>query len=224
MNDDYKESLNPQKGFIWRIVHIKNLPWIFDNGLHCGNSPIKAEKWHSIGNAELIRKRAERPVPAGPKGFLNDYVPFYFTPFSPMLLNIHTGRGVQKQPMEDIVFLVSTVYKIKEHPLQYVFTDCHAYCEWAKFYTDLKDLNQIDWPIIQQRNFSRDPNNIGKTERYQAEFLVHQSCPISAIMGIICYSDTIKERIENLVNSHGVSLRVLSRRRWYFYNDQLRTR
>ncbi len=30
-------SLNPEKALIWRIVHRDNLPWILDNGLHCGN-------------------------------------------------------------------------------------------------------------------------------------------------------------------------------------------
>ena len=40
MTYDYSNTLNPNKGLIWRIVHIANLPWIFANGLHSGNSPI----------------------------------------------------------------------------------------------------------------------------------------------------------------------------------------
>jgi hypothetical protein len=30
-------NLNPEKALIWRIVHRDNLPWILDNGLHCGH-------------------------------------------------------------------------------------------------------------------------------------------------------------------------------------------
>jgi len=62
------EKLNPQKALIWRIVHINNIPWILENGMHCGNSNIQCENWISIGNAELINKRASHPVPIPPKG------------------------------------------------------------------------------------------------------------------------------------------------------------
>lgn len=86
-------SLNSDKALIWRIVHRDNLPWILDHGLHCGNGAALAPNWVSIGNPELIDKRATHPVPLPPGGFLNDYVPFYFTPFSVMMKNIHSGRS-----------------------------------------------------------------------------------------------------------------------------------
>lgn len=70
-------NLNPEKALIWRIVHRDNLPWILANGLHCGNSPVKAPDWINIGNPELISKRASHPVPQAPGGVLNDYIPFY---------------------------------------------------------------------------------------------------------------------------------------------------
>ena len=63
-------SLNPEKALIWRIVHRDNLPWILDNGLHCGNSAVKAPDWVNIGNPELIDKRANHPVPLPPGGLL----------------------------------------------------------------------------------------------------------------------------------------------------------
>lgn len=40
MAHDYRVSLNPQKALIWDIVHRNNIPWILDNGLRCGNSPV----------------------------------------------------------------------------------------------------------------------------------------------------------------------------------------
>lgn len=78
---DYSANLNPEKALIWRIVHRDNIPWILDNGLHCGNSQVQAANWINIGNPELIGKRAGHPVPVGMGGTLHDYVPFYFTPF-----------------------------------------------------------------------------------------------------------------------------------------------
>ncbi len=55
-------------------------PWILDNGLHCGNSPVQAANWINIGNPELIGKHAGHPVPVGTGGTLRDYVPFYLPP------------------------------------------------------------------------------------------------------------------------------------------------
>lgn len=93
MSKNHSDTLNKEKALIFRIVHINNLPWIVQNGLHCGNSSVLSSNWEHIGNPELIAKRGAHEVSVGPKGVLNDYVPFYFTPFSPMLLNIKTGRG-----------------------------------------------------------------------------------------------------------------------------------
>lgn len=57
MPNHYGE-LNPEKALIFRIIHRDNLPWVLDNGLYCGNSTVRAPHWVSIGNPELISKRA----------------------------------------------------------------------------------------------------------------------------------------------------------------------
>ena len=100
-------KLNSENAYIWRIVHRDNLPWIFDNGLHCSNSATQSPTWVNIGNEDLIGRRSHRVVPLQPGGTLSDYVPFYFTPFSPMMYNIHTGvGGVKQRKNDEIVILV----------------------------------------------------------------------------------------------------------------------
>jgi len=210
-------SLNPEKALIWRIVHRDNLPWILDNGLHCGNGGAKHAGWVSIGNPELIDKRANHPVPVPPAGFLNDYVPFYFTPFSPMLRNIHTGwGGIRQRPNEEILILVSSLPHIAKQGLRFLFTDSHAYYQWANFYSDLADLDKIDWPILQQRDFKRDPEDPAKFERYQAEALIHGHVPVTGLLGIVCYTDPLKQRIEQEVRNRSLNLPVYARTGWYF--------
>ncbi len=169
-----------------------------------------------IGNSELISKRANHRVPVIPNGVLNDYVPFYFTPFSVMMKNIHSGRGVQQRPNEDIVILVSSLPKIIQCGLPFVFTDSHVYYSWAEFYTDISDLNKIDWPILQARDFKRDVDDPAKFERYQAEALIHQQCPISGLLGMICYNDQVRLELNNQLSQRGLQLDVHARREWYF--------
>ena len=213
---NHYSNLNSEKALIWRIVHRDNLAWILDNGLHCGNSGIRSANWVDIGNPELIDKRSNHPVPLPPAGVLGDYVPFYFTPFSVMMMNIHSGRGVIQRKNKEIVILVSSIPKIKKKGLDYVFTDGHAYCQWADFYNDDKDLNKIDWSILQRRDFARDPDDPAKLDRYQAEALIHQSCPVSSLLGIVCYTESMKNSIEKLLKKRGLKLKVYARKEWYF--------
>lgn len=210
-------KLNLEKALIWRIVHRDNLPWILDNGLHCGNSTVKAPGWTSIGSQELIDKRSNHPVSIEPGGMLNDYVPFYFTPFSPMLRNIQSGwGGVQRRQNEEIVILVSSLRHVAKQGLSFLFTDSHAYYQWANFYSDLSDLNKIDWPLLQRRDFKRDPEDPAKFERYQAEALVHKYLPVDGLHGIVCYTEIMKQRIEKEIQDRKLNLPVHVRTEWYF--------
>jgi len=211
-------ELKPEKALIFRIIHRDNLPWVLDNGLYCGNSAVRAPNWVSIGNPELISKRATHPVQLPPGGHLNDYVPFYFTPFSPMLLNIKSGRaGITQRGNDEIVILVSSLRRVAaDASLRWLFTDSHAYYQWANYYDDLQHLDQIDWPILQARDFKRDPDDPAKFERYQAEALVHQHMPVSALLGVVCYTPALKQHIEQQVAARGLKLAVYARPGWYF--------
>jgi hypothetical protein len=127
-------NLNPEKALIWRIVHRDNLPWIWENGLHCGNSTVSSPVWVNIGDPELTDKRATHPVPLAPGGVLNDYVPFYFTPFSVMMKNIHSGwGGIVRRANEEIVILVSSLPHLRDRDIPFLFTDRHAYYQWANY-------------------------------------------------------------------------------------------
>jgi hypothetical protein len=210
------KNLNPEKALIWRIVHRDNLSWILDNGLHCGNSAVKAPGWMNIGNPELTDKRASHRVPLPPGGFLNDYVPFYFTPFSVMLKNIHSGRSVQRRDNEEILIFVSSLPHVASQGLPFLFTDSHAYYQWSNYFDDLRQLDKVDWALLQRRDFKRDPDDPAKFERYQAEALIHQHCPVSGLLGIVCYTEKMKMGIEHALKQKGLSLPVYARTGWYF--------
>jgi len=209
-------NLNPEKALIWRIVHRDNLPWILDNGLHCASSEVQAAQYVNIGNVDLIDKRRTRVVPIAPAGCLSDYVPFYFTPFSVMMKNIHSGWSVQRRNNDEIVILVSSLHRVAELGLPFVFTNAHAYPDWTDYYSDLANLHEIDWSILQRRDFKRDPDDPRKMERYQAEALIHHHLPITGLLGIMCYTDAMKERIEQDVAARGLTLSVHARPGWYF--------
>jgi len=211
------ELLSPEKALIFRITHVNNIPWILTNGLYCSSSGHADPNYTPIGNAEIITRRARRIVPIPPGGTLADYVPFYFTPFSPMLLNIKTGRnGVTQRPMSEIAILVSSLPELQMQAIPFVFTDRHAVLEPAEFHSTMDRLDRIDWPRLQSRDFKRDPDDPGKFERYQAEALVHAHVPMAAILGIICYRPEEQTKIETTCGILKLVTKVLCRPGWYF--------
>lgn len=212
------KDLNPQLARIFRIVHVSNVPWILDHGgLHCPNSAERDPNYVNIGNPSLIDKRTRRFVPIPPNGPLTDYVPFYFTPFSIMMYNIKTGYGgLTRWDDNDIVIFVSSVHRLAELGLPFVFTNQHAYAVDTEFFSDLQRLDKIDWPLLQSRDFKTDDSDPGKQLRYQAEVLIHKHVPWSALLGIACVNDSVKGSLETLLEQRGVELAVRAMPRWYF--------
>ena len=214
---NHYHNLNPEKALIWRIVHRDNLPWILDNGVHCKNSAVQDPDYVPIGNADLIDRRTHRVVPVAPGGVLSNFVPFYFTPFSPMMYNIYTGRGeVLKRSNEEICILVSTLHKVHQMGLPFVFTDRHAYPSLARYFNSIDSLNEIDWSLLQARNFKRNPDDPEQIERYQAEALVHNHLPVTGLVGIVCYTEAVKNTLDQHIQARGLKMDVLVMPQWYF--------
>jgi ssDNA thymidine ADP-ribosyltransferase, DarT len=204
-----------RKALIFRITHLDNVRWILNNGLHCRSSEVLDSNFVNIGNSELIDKRQRRIVDIPPGGTLSDYIPFYFTPFSPMMLNIKTGwGGITKRSNQEIVILVSSLHRLAEEGRRFIFSDRHAYLQAAQFYADLADLDQNDWAILQARNFKRD--DVDKFERYQAEALVHRHMPVESLTGIVCHNATVKKGLDALVSESEMRLRIVVKPSWYF--------
>jgi hypothetical protein len=210
-------NLLPQKALIFRITHRKNLPWIVEHGLHCASSGTRDPNFISIGNPDLIDKRRTRVVPQEPAGMLSDYVPFYFTPRSPMLLNIKTGyNGIRQRKNEDIVILGSSLPKLLSIDVPFVFTDRHAFLTTACFSSDLDEIDMVDWHILRASDFARDNNDLGKVERYQAEALAYRHVPIEGILGVACCNDHVKAELESLLEGTQLAGKIITKPRWYF--------
>ncbi|CAH0495994.1 DUF4433 domain-containing protein [Novosphingobium sp. CECT 9465] len=210
------KDLRPEKAFIFRIVHRDNIDWILQHGVHCRSANQINPNYVDIGNPDLIDKRNTRAVPAAPHGTLSDYVPFYFTPRSPMLYNIKTGYNVPRRPNEEIVILVSSLFDIADQRINFLFTDSHAYLQTAQFYDDLDRLDEVDWAILQASDFKRDNNDLGKFERYQAEALIHEHVPLAALRGIACCNEAEAQKLRRRIAAAGIELKVAAKPSWYF--------
>lgn len=210
-------GLTEKKALIFRITHINNVQWLLRNGLRCKNSEELDPEFVGVGNQELIDKRASRSVPISPGGTLADYIPFYFTPFSMMMYNIKTGYGgIIRRKNAEVVILVSSLRGLAEKGVSAVYTDRHAYLRTANFFSSMDDLGKIDWPLLRRRDFKRDAEDPGKTDRYQAEALVFRHMPVECLTGIVCYGETEQRVVERSTQEAGVDLKVVAQPSWYF--------
>jgi len=172
--------------------------------------------YRQIGNPSVIANRQKYMVPIPPGGTLSDYVPFYFTPWSVMLYNIVTGYGgVEKVPKADLVILTSSLQTLAQRGITYVCTDRHALLRTAYWFSDLGELDRIDWNLLNRRDFRHDPEDPGKFERYQAEALVYRQLPVDALSGIACYDEKSRGCIETMAAEAGVNVTVRVRQDWY---------
>ncbi|MCH8963013.1 MAG: DUF4433 domain-containing protein, partial [Bacteroidetes bacterium] len=172
---------------IYHITHVDNLQRILtEGGLWCKAEQIaRTVEYQNIAHQNIQDRRATTPVSCGPGGVLHNYVPFYFAPRAPMLYAIHNGR-VQGYTggQTAVVHLVSSVERIVEAQLPFVFTDGHGTVAYTSFFEHLDDLTKIDWKVMQARYWNNTLQDSDRKRRRQAEFLIHTFCPWERLLGI----------------------------------------
>jgi hypothetical protein len=201
---------------IYHMAYLQNLPSILERGGLLSFNRMREEgmAYQSIAFESVQDRRARKLIPCGPKGCLHDYIPFYFTPRTPMLYTISRGN-VSTCPggQASVVFLVSTAERIREAGLGLVFSDGHGIMALSRFYEDLKDLDRIDWVVIEAKYWNDFPD--GKRKR-QAEFLVHQEVPWTALLGVAALDKVTADTVQKIISDCGLSAPVAVRKNWYF--------
>ncbi|SDM11031.1 protein of unknown function [Catalinimonas alkaloidigena] len=211
----------PKEVYLYRLVHWQNVEHILRHGL-CTRKHSQADpNYIAIGDRSLIENRAEYPIPGRLyAGSLGDYVPFYFGPHSPMLYMIIKGlKGIQQRPQEDLVYLISSLSRIKAAGCEFFFTDRHAKTRLARSYQDESDLDKIDWDVVKSKEWKNTEEDTDRRDRKQAEFLVKDYVPISCIQAILVKSRGRQEYIQGVVKDLQLPIDVHREKgeKWYYW-------
>ena len=205
--------------FIYHITHLKNLSKILRSEcLWCDNETAQ-QTLNVVGIAhDHIKKRRQKcAVPFENRGFVADYVPFYFAPRSPMLSAIHNGRVENySEGQSQVIHLVSKVEKVLEAGLPFVFTEGQADMATTRFFENPQDFDKIDWEIMKDRYWADTDEDGDRSRRRKAEFLVHNSFPVQLINGIAVISEAVKIQVEGTLKKTGIEMNVVVRRNWYY--------
>ncbi len=202
---------------IYRLSHYSNLDYTLTNGLYCCNSPNADPNYINIGHRNLIAKRGNRAVPLPPGGVLNDYIPFYFAPRSPMLYSIYRNNvdGFSGK-QEDIIYLVSSVETIISASIEFVFTDGHAYELISKFYNQTSDLKNVDWQIMGATYWNNTAQDNDRMRRRMAEFLAYQFVSSNCILAIVVCDDKLKKVVDSIQKKCSTNIKTIIKPNWYY--------
>lgn len=190
---------------LYRLVHIDNLQTLLVRGrLHAPNrTPGDGLPYRTIHNLGVQANRHECALHCGPGGTLHDYVPFYFGPHSPMLLNLHTGRVAEYSDGQDpLLYLATTVQAVQEAGYRFVFSDGHGLANFTRWFDSLDDLGQVDWEVVKAKYWADTPEDNDRRRRKQAEFLIWEGLDWSMIQGIGVRNSSVKDRIEGILDGY----------------------
>ncbi|MEB0261660.1 MULTISPECIES: DUF4433 domain-containing protein [unclassified Mucilaginibacter] len=195
---------------IYRIIHIDNIEYLLKNGMYHSEHIEADPHYINIGDGDLIAKRHEYPVGINPPGgALGEYIPFYFGPLSPMLLNIKTGySGVKQRPQKDIVYIVCKLDDITAICGNWCFTDGHAKKRISAFYNNLDDLSEVSWDIVAERYWRDTEDDFDRMRKKQAEFLVKNHVPVNCILGIVTYNNETAKIVKETLNKLNLDIPI----------------
>ena len=208
----------PQRGLLFHFTHMSNLESIVRNGLSCDAHAQDGQLQVEVGNQDIKERRRSRTVPVPPGGVVADYVPFYFAARSPMLYVIWRGQVPTYQAgQEDVVYLLTTIERVKDSGIPSVFTDRNATLGYAEFNNDLAQIDSvIDWDLMEAMIWKDQPGDWDRKERRMAELLVHQRLPWEHVVGIGVLDDVLRAKVEVILASLDERTPVRTRRNWYY--------
>jgi len=196
------------KKYLFRMTHIENIPHILQYGITHSSSSNANPDFKPIGDSSLISTRNDFVLNNG--RYLGEYIPFYFAVRTPMLYVIQHGFNmVAPTKAEDIVYCISSVQKIINLELEFVFTDGHAVDGFSSQYTieNIGDIdNIIDWEAVNAKYWN-DENDLDRKRRKESEFLVLGDIASDAILAYIVSNENAKNKMIDFgINSDKISV------------------
>ena len=212
--------LAPTEPKLYHIVHIDRLSHIIgDERLWCdAEMAQRTGTGTTIGIGGIKQRRLANALDCHPGLHVGECVPFYFCPRSVMLYVIHMGNNPELEYRDgqgSIIHLEAdlhqTVAWADGSKRRWAFTPSNAGSYYFECYSDLGQLDMLDWEAIQATEWS----GIRKGPK-QAEFLVEQSFPWNLISRIGVHSQKMGDRVLRTVqaSSHHPSVEI--KPGWYY--------
>jgi hypothetical protein len=119
---------------------------------------------------------------------------------------------VNQERNEEIIFLRYSADLLQKYVCY--LTDGNAYDGKTSFhkFTQLDDINIVDAKAVNSWYFNRSDED---KRLKQAEVLVFEHLPVSEVLDIVCFNDTIRTQVLEILSRHDKKIRVLVNQNFY---------
>ena len=212
----------PKNQKIFHITHVNNLPGVVRDQVMWSDAAClaKGQGCQIVGISRIKQRRLmaiDVTCHQGTK--VGEYVPFYFCPRSVMLYILYRGNhpDIDYQGGQELIVhlqadLAATVAWAESSRVRWAFSNGNAGAFVTTFYSDLSELDRVDWSAVQAADW-RDP---AVKERKQAEFLVYESFPWQLVEKIGVASTRTASQVNKATNNANHQPVVKVERGWYY--------
>ncbi len=214
-------ALVPVEPKLYHIVHVDRLPSIIDaDQLWCDAEMAKRSGvGTSIGMSKIKQRRLEElTLSSHPDIHVGECVPFYFYPRSVMLYVIHKHNDSElayRGGQGPIIHMETDLRRVAawadEHKRRWAFTTSNAGSYHFEDYSDIGQLDKLNWDAIQARDWRGE-----RKEGKQAEFLMERSFSWNLVERIGVLSAEIRNQALGTVHAAVHRPPVEVRRDWYY--------
>ncbi len=199
--------------FAYHFTHIDNLDSILKNGLLATSEKDRKDIIHeNIANMDIQSTRSQIAISSELKlvrkyevsEYLFDYhefVPFYFSQRSPMLLSLSMLKNIDQ---ERVIYFVIDCKKMLQEKENCFFTDqsVNRISDLPNLSNNEKDLDRLDWDAICDRKYRLDDRT---KHRKMAEFVVHKQVFMHDVVKIITYAnDFWSNKVKEIFQANGI--------------------
>ncbi|MCH8824771.1 MAG: DUF4433 domain-containing protein [Planctomycetes bacterium] len=212
----------PDHPQIYHITPLRNLSQIVQAGLLWSDAKLIELNVDCdiVGMSHIkLRRLKEIEVNCHAGTHVGDYVPFYFCPRSIMLYILYMGNHPDldyKEGQMPIVHLqadLCAVVEWAEHQQErWAFSDHNASTFYATFYSNLAQLDEVNWEAVAQNQWRAPTVKEGK----QAEFLMYESFPWQLVEKIGVYNSQIEKQVRKVIAKADHQPIVSVESAWYY--------
>lgn len=178
--------------YLYHITHIQNLKSILAIGLKSHNLAYSLGLTSKDISDNQVNERREK---------IHNYVPLYFTPKNPMLFR-------RKNIQSDLVILCINRGLLMQNML---FTDGNAASKSTKIYSNIQDLNKINWDILKSKYWT---DHVDGKRIKCSEVLIPNEIGVNSIQKIICYDQKSIDYVNSISTICKISMEL--NRNYYF--------
>ena len=210
----------PTNPKIYHIVHVDRLESIVDDCfLWCDAQVARCGAPGTTIGMNTIKERRlnELTLSSHPDLYVGHCVPFYFCPRSVMLYVIHKSDHPEltyRDGQGPIIHLEADMHEVvawaERHSQRWAFTSSNAGSRFFDDYSDLADLDKLDWNAVQAHYWSESK------ESKQAEFLIERSFPWELVSRIGVRTQHIRNLVQAAMerSTHRPCVEIIPN--WYY--------